>query len=66
MKAKEFTCCICGQTFTGYGNNPAGAMGRDKEGNLVELTFKPEEVCCDDCNSRYVITGRLYRMSRGR
>ena len=66
MKAKEFTCCICGRNCIGFGNNPDGAMGTDKEGNLVGLTFKPEDRCCDDCNSRYVITGRLYRMNRGR
>ena len=66
MKAKEFTCCICGKVCSGWGNNPYGAMGTDKEGNLVELEFKPEEVCCDECNKRYVIPGRIYKMNRGR
>ena len=66
MKAKEFTCCICQQVGTGFGNNPAGAMGTDREGNLVELAFDPEDRCCDDCNMRYVIRGRLYKASRGK
>jgi len=66
MKAKLFTCCICGKVCSGYGNNPYGAMCKDKEGNVVELEFKPEDVCCDDCNRNYVIPGRLYKMNRGR
>jgi len=67
MKAKEFTCCICGKVCSGYGNNPYGAMWRDPNTNeIVEFDPKPEDVCCDDCNSRYVIPGRLYKMSRGK
>jgi len=66
MKAKEFTCCICKQRCKGYGNNPYGAMMRDDEGNVIELTFEPEDECCNECNSRYVIPGRIYKMSRGR
>ena len=66
MKAPEFTCCICGAKCSGYGNNPAGAMCRDKEGSPIELTFKPEDLCCDDCNRKYVVPGRLYKMNRGR
>ena len=60
-------CCICGCEIEGYGNNPDGAMWRDPDTNeLVE--FEPEENdrCCDDCNSRYVIPGRLYKLSRGK
>ena len=47
-------------------NNPAGAMCKDNEGNVVELSFGPEEVCCNDCNNRYVIPGRIYKLQRGR
>lgn len=40
---KEFTCCLCGRTVSGYGNNAQPlADGR----------------CCDDCN-RKVILARL-------
>ena len=60
-------CCICGCEIEGIGNNPDGAMWRDPDTNeLVE--FEPEENdrCCDNCNSRYVIPGRLYKLSRGK
>ena len=64
MKAKEFTCCICGKVCKGFGNNPDGAMWRDKEtGELVEFQGSPEDRCCDECNQRYVIPGRLYKMA---
>jgi len=58
-------CCICGcQIKNRMGeNNPAGAMCKDNEGNVVELSFGPEEVCCNDCNNRYVIPGRIYKMT---
>lgn len=59
-------CAICGKTITMREcNNPAGAMWRDPETNeLVEFEPHTEDVCCDDCNSRYVIPGRLYKLSR--
>lgn len=38
-------CCICGKEFKGSGNNPYPLMSVDKE-------------CCDDCNTRYVLTLR--------
>ena len=66
MKARTYTCCICGKECQGFGNNPFGAMCKDGEGNIVELSFKPEEECCDECNKRYVIPGRLYKMQRGK
>ena len=66
MRARNYICCICGNHCQGYGNNPAGAMMRDDEGNVVELSFQPEDECCNDCNTRYVIPGRIYKMSRGR
>jgi len=63
---KKEVCCICGCEINGWGNNPAGAMCKDSEGNAVELTFGPNEVCCDECNKRYVIPSRIYKMNRGR
>lgn len=46
MLDKEIhTCCLCGKKFEGLGNNPYPLMTSDK-------------ICCDDCNSRYVITLR--------
>lgn len=38
-------CCLCGKEFEGHSNNPYPLMASDKK-------------CCDDCNSRYVITLR--------
>jgi hypothetical protein len=59
-------CCICGVEINGYGNNPDGACWRDPITNeIVEGNFEPEDRCCDGCNERYVIPGRLYRLSKG-
>jgi len=55
-------CCICGKEINGYGNNPDGAMWKDEQGNLIAPKFNIEDECCDECNSNYVIPGRLYRM----
>lgn len=44
-------CCICGQIFIGYGNNP------------WPVNKKEDAVCCDDCNYRKVIPARLAMMS---
>lgn len=55
-------CCICGKKITGYGNNPDGAMWRDKNGNIVEYECKEGDVCCDNCNMRYVLVGRMYKI----
>ena len=38
-----YTCCICGEKFIGYGNNPAPVI----------LNLKGR--CCDKCNSEIVI-----------
>lgn len=38
------TCCICGETFEGYGNNAAPV----KDGT-----------CCDKCNLEKVIPARI-------
>ena len=43
---EEKRCCICGELFSEYGNNP------DPLGSI-------EDKCCDDCNSRFVVPVRL-------
>lgn len=42
------TCCICGETIEGYGNNPE--------------PFKSEGRCCDSCNLKFVIPARVARV----
>jgi hypothetical protein len=43
---QEGACCLCGQSYHDYGNNP------DPLGDL------DTERCCDDCNSRRVVPAR--------
>lgn len=43
-------CCICSRQFVGWGNNPWPVV-KDEDA-----------VCCDDCNSRYVLVARLNQM----
>lgn len=40
-------CCICGEKFTGFGNNP------------YPLTDDVNARCCNECNSEYVIPARI-------
>lgn len=61
MKKKNI-CCICGCEIKCFGNNPWGAMWRNEEGEIEEISVEPEDSCCDDCNNRYVIPGRIYKM----
>jgi len=44
-------CAICGKEIAGWGNNP------------WPIRKSEEAKCCDECNSRYVITGRLLMMN---
>lgn len=37
-------CCICGRTINGYGNNAQPYA---------------DGICCDECNSNYVIPERI-------
>ena len=39
-------CSICKKSFSEYGNNPASFHG---------------EVCCDDCNTKFVLPLRIYQ-----
>ena len=50
MMDKEFVCCLCGETFKGWGNNP------------WPLNENEEARCCDSCNGSLVIPARLARM----
>lgn len=47
-KEAEYTCCICGDEFEGYGNNPA--------------PYKASGKCCDACNRKFVIPARLMQL----
>ena len=44
VKPEKKICCICGEEYTGYGNNAEPY----KEG-----------YCCDECNKKFVIPARL-------
>lgn len=63
---RNFRCCLCGNEFSGFGNNPEGAAYKDENGDVVMPTFKSDDRCCDLCDSMYVIPGRLYRLSLAR
>ena len=47
-----YTCCFCGKTFNGYGNNPWP---------LMEYPNR----CCDACNAMVVIPARIERGTIG-
>lgn len=48
MKNEIKTCCICGNTFVGWGNNP--------------WPVKDDGECCDECNDKVVLIARLKMM----
>lgn len=48
----EYTCCICGKKFTGWGNNPYPVV-KDKDAR-----------CCDGCNGIVVIPARITAMHK--
>lgn len=48
-KEAEYTCCICGDDFEGYGNNP--------------VPYKESGKCCDACNRKFVIPARISQMA---
>ena len=45
------TCCLCGSTFIGWGNNP------------FPLSEKEDDRCCDECNYTKVIPARLAKIA---
>lgn len=44
---KNYKCCICGDTFCGWGNNPSPVVNDE------------DALCCDNCNSLHVIPARM-------
>ena len=55
-KVETKKCCICGAIIEGWGNNPWGALNAKNE----TIQWDNDARCCDLCDSRYIITGRLY------
>ena len=51
---EKHICCICGQEFTGYGNNP------------YPVNSDEDARCCDDCNTTKVIPARLEELQSKR
>ncbi len=47
-KEAEYTCCICGEDFEGYGNNPS--------------PYRESGKCCDACNKKFVVPARLMQL----
>ena len=54
-KEDTYTCCICGEEFKGYGNNPEPYMSAENG-----------ERCCDACNAHFVIRARWEQMNAER
>lgn len=50
-KTPEKICCLCGEKFEGYGNNPA-PLGDNSESSR----------CCDLCNNEKVIPARISQL----
>ena len=50
-------CAICQKEIAGDGHSPAGAVDENKK----LITWGEEDRCCDDCNAKYVLPGRMYR-----
>ena len=50
MNNQEYVCCICGQKFTGWGNNPYPVVDDD------------DAMCCDMCNQTRVLPARMAQM----
>ena len=47
IREADPVCCICGKTFTGWGNNPHPVVSDRKA------------VCCDRCNLYVVLPARI-------
>jgi hypothetical protein len=50
-ESKVNICCLCGEPYTGYGNDP--------------WPVKDEGRCCNGCNTSLVIPERLKRYKQG-
>lgn len=64
QQSSTITCCICGKKIRKINShNPAGAVWKDKDGNICTPIFDHDARCCEDCNRVFVIPGRLYQLS---
>ena len=54
---ETYKCCICGKEHTGWGNNPQGAVDTNKK----VIQWSESDRCCDECNHKYVLPGRMFR-----
>jgi len=52
MKKRTYKCCLCGNKYEGYGNNP------------WPISLDEEDRCCDMCNVTKVIPARIDLMHR--
>lgn len=43
----KFKCCLCGNLYIGYGNNP------------YPLSLNESDKCCNDCNMNLVLPARI-------
>ena len=57
---ENYKSCICGKECTGFVNNPNGAVDETK--HLIK--WNPEDRCCDECNHKYVLPGRMFKFYR--
>jgi hypothetical protein len=53
---RYFGCCLCGDIFEGYGNNPAPLVTPPDDDT------EWDEECCDNCNATKVIPARMKEM----
>lgn len=50
MGNQEYVCCICGEKFTGWGNDPYPVVNDE------------DAKCCDMCNQTRVLPARMAQM----
>lgn len=54
-------CCICGKEIEGFGNNPDEARWKNPDGSVEQPKFSEGDKCCDECNWKFVIPGRMFK-----
>jgi len=55
---RYFDCCLCGEIFEGYGNNPEPVESTWDDDKEVEIDVE----CCIACNNTKVIPARMKEM----
>ncbi len=55
-------CCICGREKRDdeVFHDPTGAVDETKK----VIKWNESDHCCDECNTKYVLPGRLYKFYR--